>query len=442
MHFVTFYFKLSLLSQTIYLCWFSDINLSSIINILSLPTASEQDQAVANFSWNRQKIISSVLDYNIYSDYEAPEKGVKVSVLLYIDKLTKLNETEQSVNFHGSFLFSWKDERLQWKPRDYGGVEAVDIYQIDAGRIWMPQIRLLNIQNFYQDIITPYSTSFTIRRDGRVFGITKIALKVYCNFYLSNYPYDFQLCTMRLYSPKRFTSQVDFENNPLIWEQYNGRVRKITKLETTGYALVFANATRKATSIYRPPNILSNTTDPKMTQSFIDYNFKFKRTENLYGLIFMWPMTCTIIFTHVAASFNSTLHSVIWLMASLCFQYLNSSRLLKIIPPQHDEVPFCLTFSRFMIIETVVLFFCRILLNIFEVKSKLNEKLQRKGQKREIMTIEILQNVEGGDMIIEKTNEVVDYLQNNYHLPKRCFQIFLVFYTIIILYYLHTKHNR
>uniref|UniRef100_A0A0N4Z507 Neur_chan_LBD domain-containing protein n=1 Tax=Parastrongyloides trichosuri TaxID=131310 RepID=A0A0N4Z507_PARTI len=438
MYFIILYF---LFSQILWVKSFSDITLSSIINIISLPTEYEQQAYAQNFTWNRERVISNILDYNVYTDSDPPEGTVSVSALLYIDKLGILNETEESMNFHGSFLFSWKDDRLTWKPRDYGGVEMVDLYQQDAGRIWLPQLRLLNVQNFFRDLITPYTASFTIRKDGRVFAITKASPKVYCTFYLSKYPYDTQYCTMRLYAPKRFSSEMEFDEKPLIWENHNGKPRRITRLETTGFALVAANCTKKASSVYRPPSPMADSTDPKITQSYVDYFFTFKRTTTPYNIMFIWPMTCTILFTHVAASFNNTMYAMIWLMASVCFQYLNSSRLLNLLPPHHDEEPFCLEFSRLMMLNTIGLFFCRIFLHIFEIKSKLRERMLKTGKDKQLITIEISENLEGGNIIVEKTNNVVNYLQNNYYIPKRLLQIFLIFYTLLLLFYVHIKHH-
>ncbi|KAH9500018.1 hypothetical protein Btru_076175 [Bulinus truncatus] len=120
-------------------------------------------------------------------------------------KILQLDEVTQSITTISAFFFIWWEHELSWNQSEYSNIDSI---HLNIQYIWRPTILLANaadgdklVLNFPLDKAMLFST-------GMVILFTTSYLRTTCNFDLTSYPFDTQLCDILLVH--------DFEEN-----QYN-----------------------------------------------------------------------------------------------------------------------------------------------------------------------------------------------------------------------------
>ncbi|KAH3694714.1 hypothetical protein DPMN_082155 [Dreissena polymorpha] len=132
-----------------------------------------------------------MLDYNkMFRPVLNQSKPVVVYTGLELISIQDFNEVAEKISFTGIFSFAWYDERLFWDPKDYGGIESLNI---DVNMIWTPQLMLANsvkkIDRISQDWHTVSVTDL-----GLCFYIIGNVFTTSCTVDVTFYPWDKQTC--------------------------------------------------------------------------------------------------------------------------------------------------------------------------------------------------------------------------------------------------------
>ncbi|KAJ9584461.1 hypothetical protein L9F63_021186, partial [Diploptera punctata] len=87
---------------------------------------------------------------------------------------------------------SWYDYKLQWDPREYGGVEML---HVPSDHIWRPDIVLYN--NADGNFEVTLATKATLNYTGRVEWKPPAIYKSSCEIDVEYFPFDEQTCVMK-----------------------------------------------------------------------------------------------------------------------------------------------------------------------------------------------------------------------------------------------------
>ncbi|GLH07071.1 Gamma-aminobutyric acid receptor alpha-like [Gryllus bimaculatus] len=129
---------------------------------------------------------------------------------LYDDLLSnynKLNLKNQIMTTNLWVEQSWYDYKLQWDPREYGGVEML---HVPSDHIWRPDIVLYN--NADGNFEVTLATKATLNYTGRVEWKPPAIYKSSCEIDVEYFPFDEQTCVMKFGSWTYDGFQVDLRH--------------------------------------------------------------------------------------------------------------------------------------------------------------------------------------------------------------------------------------
>ncbi|ESO82689.1 hypothetical protein LOTGIDRAFT_108943, partial [Lottia gigantea] len=118
----------------------------------------------------------------------------EIHLKMFLGMLIQLDTKEQVMKTSGWFYITWVDEKLRWNPKDYGGIEEINVLQKD---IWLPDFIATNSvrghEFFGEDKVRIYinSTGCAVWEPG--FTSTTA-----CNMDVTMFPFDKQICTIRI----------------------------------------------------------------------------------------------------------------------------------------------------------------------------------------------------------------------------------------------------
>ncbi|XP_053372545.1 neuronal acetylcholine receptor subunit beta-3-like [Mercenaria mercenaria] len=128
--------------------------------------------------------------------------GSYVAVKVYpaIVRIEDLDAYKEELTSTISLSLYWKDERLAWDPRDYGGVTEV---RVPASTIWLPDISVYNTlypPEAFQDKLVEVSSL------GRVLFVRNVHARSFCHVDLTWFPRDEHTCEL-IFSSWIYSSQ-------------------------------------------------------------------------------------------------------------------------------------------------------------------------------------------------------------------------------------------
>ncbi|CAI5453212.1 unnamed protein product [Caenorhabditis angaria] len=71
----------------------------------------------------------------------APKSPYILKIETGMFKLVKIEEPEESVTFLFDLILTWHDERLEWNPEDYGGINHI---YVPLKKIWVPEMTIVD----------------------------------------------------------------------------------------------------------------------------------------------------------------------------------------------------------------------------------------------------------------------------------------------------------
>uniref|UniRef100_H2YDT4 Uncharacterized protein n=1 Tax=Ciona savignyi TaxID=51511 RepID=H2YDT4_CIOSA len=132
-------------------------------------------------------------DYNIWIRPVAnSNQSVLIAFELFVSQLVKVDEINQIMMTNLWLKQEWNDNKLRWRPEDYGGVKYL---RVPSEFIWKPDIVLYNtaVGKFQVD----QNTKALLRYNGDVSWMPPAIFKSSCSIDVTYFPFDTQNCTMK-----------------------------------------------------------------------------------------------------------------------------------------------------------------------------------------------------------------------------------------------------
>ncbi|XP_049770531.1 acetylcholine receptor subunit alpha-like [Schistocerca cancellata] len=133
--------------------------------------------------------------------------ALTVKIKLKLSQLIDVNLKNQIMTTNLWVEQSWYDYKLQWDPREYGGVEML---HVPSDHIWRPDIVLYN--NADGNFEVTLATKATLNYTGRVEWKPPAIYKSSCEIDVEYFPFDEQTCVMKFGSWTYDGFQVDLRH--------------------------------------------------------------------------------------------------------------------------------------------------------------------------------------------------------------------------------------
>lgn len=124
---------------------------------------------------------------------------IKVSIGLYLSNLAQIDQTSETFDAAGYLMYSWRDDRLAYKPKQNETSRGSSL-----DKIWHPAIEMVNFKSS-----TNSDTSVDILPDGTVLAQERFAKTLSSGLALQKFPFDRQLLQVVLESLKYDTRTVE-----------------------------------------------------------------------------------------------------------------------------------------------------------------------------------------------------------------------------------------
>ncbi|KAJ8031943.1 Acetylcholine receptor subunit alpha [Holothuria leucospilota] len=130
-----------------------------------------------------------------------------VRVALYFNPsiLSSFDEQSQKLSVVGTMYMEWVDEYLMWDPDKYGGVTLISLRTED---IWMPDIAVAERLDVGTAVVNLFQPYLIVNNTGFVIFFQQTDLTIYCRLDMRKFPFDTQICEMRLLSYSYDSNQV------------------------------------------------------------------------------------------------------------------------------------------------------------------------------------------------------------------------------------------
>ncbi|XP_015685011.1 acetylcholine receptor subunit beta [Protobothrops mucrosquamatus] len=116
---------------------------------------------------------------------------VPVRVGMSLSQLISLNEKDEELTTKVYMDQEWIDYRLTWDPAEFEGITSI---RLDADKVWLPDIVLMNNNDGVFDIAL--SVNVLVHHNGRVQWQPPGLYRSSCSIQVTYFPFDWQNCTM------------------------------------------------------------------------------------------------------------------------------------------------------------------------------------------------------------------------------------------------------
>ncbi|KAL3319958.1 hypothetical protein Ciccas_001362 [Cichlidogyrus casuarinus] len=165
-------------------------------------SGTQSDAPDQDDRWIEKKLIKTILEgYEKGARPVADNKNlavdskmeqIKVEFGLGLIQILDLNENEQILSTNLRNMFKWQDQHLKWEPKDFGGIEYVNI---PTSKIWIPDVTLYNYAD--ERLEEKRDCNARVRFDGYVVWQPMSIMKSTCAVIIKYFPYDKQRCSMK-----------------------------------------------------------------------------------------------------------------------------------------------------------------------------------------------------------------------------------------------------
>ncbi|VBB26195.1 unnamed protein product [Acanthocheilonema viteae] len=231
-------------------------------------------------------------------DYTLPSESPTVVLpFMFIDHIEQLH---------------WTDKRIVWEPRDYGNVGKIVRQKSDLPRMW--KLRSDQAMQYF-------NTEVTLISNGAVYAQVILTIRSTCSLDFSAYPNDIQSCLLTMFTPLPL-SRLKFSRWTSLTQKSDAFGSLMNELRTIRSG-EFEVTNLSATLLFILPF--------------------GKITANESAITFM---VGTVV---------STSSSILWLLLCFAAQILNYTQMLKRLPLDQQNTPFCAKMATIMLAETLAL---------------------------------------------------------------------------------------
>lgn len=166
-----------------------------------------------------------------------------------------------SIGIHCWMIWEWTDEHLQWKPSDYGGLDAL---HVDSYEIWVPEVSEFASSAVWDVEMKMPSGRCEVGSTGKVSCVPSTVYFTLCNPDLTYWPYDQVNCSLRLGA----------------WMQYGEEINITTEQENVD--LLNYKENREWNLLVATVRMHLEDYGSNKTFPWIQYSFVLQRHSSLY----------------------------------------------------------------------------------------------------------------------------------------------------------------
>nr|BBE49556.1 nicotinic acetylcholine receptor alpha3 subunit [Nilaparvata lugens] len=279
--------------------------------------------------------------------------ALTVKIKLKLSQLIDVNLKNQIMTTNLWVEQSWYDYKLQWDPKEYGGVEML---HVPSDHIWRPDIVLYN--NADGNFEVTLATKATLNYTGRVEWKPPAIYKSSCEIDVEYFPFDEQTCVMKFGSWTYDGFQVD--------------LRHVDEVENSNVVEIGVDLTEFYTSvewdILEVPAVRHEKFYTCCDEPYLDitFNITMRRKTLFYTVNLIIPCMgisfLTVLVFYLPSDSGEKVSLSISILLSLTVFFL---LLAEIIPPTSLVVPLLGKFVLFtMILDTFSICVTVVVLNV------------------------------------------------------------------------------
>ena len=271
----------------------------------------------------------------LYNKNVRPEEHMSVLIDFYPIRLLNFDEISETMEMSSWLRLEWTDPRLVWEPAEFLGIEEFRIPAI-SDYIWLPDTTIYNSVTESARIDVNLQPDLTVSHTGKVRWVPNINTKTECQLDLRHFPFDVQMCYIKIGSWVYSQDELDF----VPFGQKSGAINKTNEAEYFKNSLWYLERTllRKSCREYATSSLHSNRCD-------IKYFLIFKRNPNYFLMNIVIPTLifgslCCFVFYLPADSGERLSLALSVLITVSVFQII----VMEFIPKSTEHTPIITTF--------------------------------------------------------------------------------------------------
>ncbi|XP_055371355.1 acetylcholine receptor subunit alpha-like [Condylostylus longicornis] len=195
-----------------------------LIGFYSVSVVADESSWITSEESLRKALLSNYIQTVI--PVENHTHPINVNVALIVNHID-ISDIDTKAILHGSLDLQWNDNKLQWNPNDFGGLNSI---YLTKEKLWVPDLSLYNTAN---GILLNIKHEGTIKlsSNGKIHWTPHVKLETYCRLSLKYWPFDKQTCPFILGSwvhSSRALIPYLSENRPILDILANNHNWKIT----------------------------------------------------------------------------------------------------------------------------------------------------------------------------------------------------------------------
>ena len=134
---------------------------------------------------------------------------VSVKLTYFFQNLKEFDDKTGHLSICGSFAFSWEDKNLVWNSTENDDIQMIHLRK---NTIWTPTLTLMNPYYGYQEVgLDQVDALVYVYRKGLIFFSTISVLDSTCQADVTYFPFDNQVCQLKMSSWYYTDSELKFE---------------------------------------------------------------------------------------------------------------------------------------------------------------------------------------------------------------------------------------
>uniref|UniRef100_A0A1B0AUT5 Neurotransmitter-gated ion-channel ligand-binding domain-containing protein n=1 Tax=Glossina palpalis gambiensis TaxID=67801 RepID=A0A1B0AUT5_9MUSC len=202
--------------------------------------------------------------------YPLISSGIRTNVSMGLSIIyTDIDEFDGKVMLHGWLHLRWQDEDRTWTPELFDNITTI---HISPNEVWKPEITLFNSAGNEADYIG--ETQIVLTFEGKFIWVPPVLYTAYCNLNLKLWPYDVQICELKIGS---WTwTQIDSS-----FVHFKETLDYKDIVESSEWEIIDARIAYHMSNFY----------------NYIEYTFQLERRSSMYTAVIFTPASCIVLLT-------------------------------------------------------------------------------------------------------------------------------------------------
>lgn len=305
-----------------------------------------------------QDLVNELL--NNYLEFVRPSTPVYIFMDISLKQITSIDEKNQLLTLNLYITQYWRDERLAWNLSLHNDIKWI---RVQATKIWVPDTYILNAAETNAGYLASAINEHTyasVKYDGTVYLSLPVISKTRCRLNTRVFPFDKQLCSLRLTSWSYGNDIVRYPSNETILNLSDYTENNLWSLtnSTLSSGVTFGR------------QIDGTSNDELLIRIFLARKSLYYMINGVYPCLILNILTLLSYLLPYSVQIELS-------MACLLTLTVNSVRVSNDIPIQSDYIPTITIYFVISIFYPFISMFWFVIRNHFEKKCYLPVKIIR-----------------------------------------------------------------